>query len=171
MMEDKMLAEKPSAMSREHFLRVYASVYEHSPWVAESVYDDKDTGNVDTVSRLSSAMRMAVDMADRGMQLSLIRAHPELAVKTPDMAPSSVSEQSVAGLDQCSTEELAAFKRLNQEYREKFGFPFIVAVKGMTRAEILDVFKQRLQNDADTEFQSALQQIHKIARFRLEKLT
>jgi len=170
-MEDKMLAEKPSAMSRENFLRVYASVYEHSPWVAEAVYDDKDTGNIDTVWTLYAAMRMAVDTADRGMQLSLIRAHPELAVKTADMASSSISEQSAAGLDQCSTEEQAAFKRLNHEYRDKFGFPFIVAVKGMTRGEILDVFKQRLQNDHETEFQNALQQIHKIARFRLEKLT
>jgi len=170
-MEDKMLAEKPSAMSRDNFLRVYGSVYEHSPWVAETVYDDRDVGNVDTVWTLYAAMRMAVDMADRGMQLSLMRAHPELAVKTPDMAAASVSEQSSAGLDQCSSEELAAFKRLNHEYREKFGFPFIVAVKGMTRGEILQVFNQRLQNDYETEFQNALQQIHKIARFRLEKLT
>ena len=170
-MEDKMLAEKPSAMSLEHFLKVYGSVYEHSPWVAETVYNDKDVGNVDTVFTLFAAMRMAVDMADRGMQLSLIRAHPDLAVKTPDMAAASISEQSAAGLDQCSSEELAAFKRLNHEYREKFGFPFIVAVKGMTRGEILDVFKNRLQNDPDTEFANALQQIHKIARFRLEKLT
>jgi len=170
-MEDKMLAEKPSAMSRDNFLRVYGSVYEHSPWVAEAVYDDRDVGNVDTVWTLYAAMRMAVDMADRGMQLSLMRAHPELAVKTPDMAAASVSEQSSAGLDQCSSEELAAFKRLNHEYREKFGFPFIVAVKGMTRGEILQVFNQRLQNDYETEFQNALQQINKIARFRLEKLT
>ena len=170
-MEDKMLAEKPRAMSRDNFLRVYGSVYEHSPWVAETVYDDRDVGNVDTVWTLYAAMRMAVDMADRGMQLSLMRAHPELAVKTPDMAAASVSEQSSAGLDQCSSEELAAFKRLNHEYREKFGFPFIVAVKGMTRGEILQVFNQRLQNDYETEFQNALQQIHKIARFRLEKLT
>lgn len=170
-MEDKMLAEKPSAMSRDNFLRVYGSVYEHSPWVAEAVYDDRDVGNVDTVWTLYAAMRMAVDMADRGMQLSLMRAHPELTVKTPDMAAASVSEQSSAGLDQCSSEELAAFKRLNHEYREKFGFPFIVAVKGMTRGEILQVFNQRLQNDYETEFQNALQQIHKIARFRLEKLT
>lgn len=170
-MEDKMLAEKPSAMSRDNFLRVYGSVYEHSPWVAEAVYDDRDVGNVDTVWTLYAAMRMAVDMADRGMQLSLMRAHPELAVKTPDMAAASASEQSSAGLDQCSSEELAAFKRLNHEYREKFGFPFIVAVKGMTRGEILQVFNQRLQNDYETEFQNALQQIHKIARFRLEKLT
>lgn len=170
-MEDKMLAEKPSAMSRDNFLRVYGSVYEHSPWVAEAVYDDRDVGNVDTVWTLYAAMRMAVDMADRGMQLSLMRAHPELAVKTPDMAAASVSEQSSAGLDQCSSEELAAFKRLNHEYREKFGFPFIVAVKGMTRGEILQIFNQRLQNDYETEFQNALQQIHKIARFRLEKLT
>lgn len=170
-MEDKMLAEKPSALPRENFLRVYGGVYEHSPWVAEAVYDDKDTGNIDTVWTLYAAMRMAVDMADRGMQLSLIRAHPELAAKTADMAAASIAEQSAAGLDHCSTEELTAFTRLNHEYRDKFGFPFIVAIKGMTRAEILDVFKQRLQNDADTEFANALQQIHKIARFRLEKLT
>ncbi len=170
-MEDKMLAEKPSSMSLEHFLKVYGSVYEHSPWVAETVYSDKDVGNVDTVLTLFAAMRMAVDMADRGMQLSLIRAHPELAVKSAGMAAASIAEQSSAGLDQCSTEELTAFKRLNLEYREKFGFPFIIAVKGMTRGDILEAFKARLQNDPDTEFDNALKQIHKIARFRLEKLT
>lgn len=172
-MEDKPLLEKPSSLSRESFLRVYGGIYEHSPWVAESVYDDKDVGNVDTMLTLYAAMRMAVDMADRGTQLSLVRAHPELAAKAGDMskmAAASMAEQTGVGLDQCSTEEFAQFQRLNREYKEKFGFPFVVAVKGMTRQEILAVFKTRIDNDADTEFANALQQIHKIARFRLEKL-
>lgn len=173
-MEDKFLAEKPSGLSRETFLKVYGSIYEHSPWIAETVYDDKDIGDIDTVLKLFSAMRMTVDMADHGLKLSLIRAHPELAVRAADMAQlaaSSVAEQQGAGLHECTHEEFEEFKRLNTAYREKFGFPFVVAVKGMFKADILEAFRKRLNNDAETEFDNALAQIHKIALFRLQALT
>jgi OHCU decarboxylase len=172
-MEDKALAEKPSGLSRETFLKVYGSIYEHSPWIAEMVYDDKDVSDIDTVFKLSAAMRMVVDMADHGQKLSLIRAHPELAVGAAEMeklAAASATEQQGAGLHQCTQEELGEFKRLNGAYREKFGFPFIVAVKGLYKEEILNAFRKRLDNDPETEFENALAQIHKIALFRLEAL-
>lgn len=173
-MEDKTLAEKPSGLSRETFLKVYGGIYEHSPWVAETIYDDKDVGEIDTVLKLFTAMRMAVDLADHGLKLSLVRAHPELAVSAAEMqklAAASVSEQQGAGLHECTHEEFEEFKRLNAAYREKFGFPFIVAVKGLFKTDILDAFRARLNNDQDTEFENALVQIHKIALFRLQALT
>jgi len=173
-MEDKTLAEKPSGLSRETFLKVYGSIYEHSPWIAETVYDDKDVGDIDTVLKLFAALRMAVDMADHGLKLSLIRAHPELAVGVAEMqkmAAASVSEQTGAGLHQCTHEEFEEFKRLNAAYREKFGFPFIIAVKGLFKTDILEAFRQRMNNDPETEFETALAQIHKIALFRLQALT
>lgn len=173
-MEDKTLAEKPSGLSRETFLKVYGGIYEHASWVAETVYDDKDVGDIDTVLKLFSAMRLAVDMADHGLKLSLIRAHPELAAgpaEMKNMAPSSVSEQQGAGLHECTHEECEEFKRLNAAYREKFGFPFIIAVKGLFKADILEAFRTRLNNDPETEFGNALVQVHKIALFRLQALT
>ena len=173
-MEDKSLAEKPSGLSRETFLKVYGGVYEHSPWIAETIYDDKDVGDIDTVLKLFAAMRMAVDMADHGLKLSLVRAHPELAVSAAEMgkmAAASVSEQQGAGLHECTHEEFEEFKRLNAAYRDKFGFPFVVAVKGLFKTDILEAFRSRLNNDPDTEFENALAQIHKIALFRLQALT
>ncbi len=172
-MQDRDLSEKPSSLSRETFLRVYGGIYENAPWVAETVYDDTDVGNIDTVGTLFAAMRLAVDMADRGTKLSLLRAHPDLAVGAAQMAKmgsASIEEQQGAGLDHCTTEEFSEFERLNREYKEKFGFPFIVAVKGMMRGDILNAFRQRSMNDADAEFEAALLQVHKIARFRIEKL-
>jgi len=173
-MEDKTLSEKPSGLSRDTFLKVYGGIYEHSPWVAEMVYDDKDVGDIDTVMKLFAAMRMVVDMADHGLKLSLIRAHPELAVSAAameKMAPASIAEQQGAGLHQCTQEEFEEFKRLNAAYREKFGFPFIIAVKGLFKADILEAFRTRLNNDPETEFENALAQVHKIALFRLQALT
>jgi len=115
-------------------------------------------------------MRTEVDAAPREMRLALIRAHPELASRTR-MAQASAREQSGAGLDHCSPAEFEAFQRLNGAYNARFGFPFVVAVKGLTRAEILATFEARLANDSDTEFATAIAQIHRIAGFRLAELT
>jgi 2-oxo-4-hydroxy-4-carboxy-5-ureidoimidazoline decarboxylase len=115
------------------------------------------------------AMRGAVDAAPRERRLALIRAHPELASRTR-MAEASVREQSGAGLDHCSAEEFAAFQRLNAAYTARFGHPFIIAVKGMTRVEILGAFETRLANDPDVEFETCMAEIHRIAGFRLADL-
>ncbi len=114
-------------------------------------------------------MRAEVDAAPREMRLALIRAHPQLAVAR-SMATASVAEQRGAGLDQCSREEFDAFQRLNAAYIARFGFPFIVAVKGLTRGDILAAFEARLANDPETEFATAIAQIHRIAGFRLAAL-
>jgi len=148
-------------MDRATFLVRFGGVYEASPWVAEACWPPPPD--------LAAAMRAAVDSASREMKLELIRAHPELASRTR-MADASVREQAGVGLDQCSAEEFAAFQRLNAAYNARFGFPFIFAVKGATRAEILAAFEARLANDPEAEFETAIAQIHRIAGFRLADL-
>jgi OHCU decarboxylase len=156
---------RPSELSRAEFMARFGPVYEASPWVAEGVWPDPP----DDLEALAAAMAAVVDAAPRDLRLALIRAHPELASRAR-MADASVREQAGAGLDQCSAEEFAAFQRLNAAYNARFGFPFIVAVKGLSRADILAAFEARLANDPETEFATAIAQIHRIARFRLADL-
>ncbi|MBI1198027.1 MAG: 2-oxo-4-hydroxy-4-carboxy-5-ureidoimidazoline decarboxylase [Phenylobacterium sp.] len=152
-------------MTRDEFLARFGGVYEHSPWAAEGVWPDPPGD----AAGLAAAMAAVVDAAPREAKLALIRAHPELASRAR-MADASVKEQAGAGLDACSPEEFAAFQRLNGAYNARFGFPFIVAVKGMTRADILAAFEARLGNDPETEFETAIAQIHRIAGFRIAEL-
>lgn len=153
------------------FVARYAAVYEHSPWVAEQAAevlgDSSDTG------MLAAVMADCVDNASVDRQLELIRAHPDLAGKAQvagELTEDSTAEQASAGLEQCTAAEYERFQRLNREYRQKFGFPFVMAVRNSSRSEILEAFSARLQNDADVEFETALQEIHKIARLRLEAI-
>lgn len=148
-------------MTRDEFLARYGGVYEHSPWVAEACWPPPED--------LVGAMRAVVDAAPRERKLALIRAHPELASRAK-MAEASVKEQAGVGLDQCTPAEFEAFQRLNAAYNARFGFPFIYAVKGATRAEILAAFEARLRNDPEIEFETAIAQIHRIAGFRLADL-
>ena len=143
----------------------FGGVYEASPWVAEAVWPDPPT----TRDAMAAAMRAVVEAAPRERKLALIRAHPELASRAR-MADASVREQAGAGLDQCSTAEFEAFQRLNGAYNARFGYPFVVAVKGMGRADILAAFEARLSNEPETEFNAALAEIHRIAGFRLAEL-
>ena len=152
-------------MSRAEFQARFGPIYEASPWVAEGVWPDPPKD----LNGLAAAMAAVVDAAPDAAKLALIRAHPELASRAR-MADASVKEQSGAGLDQCSPAEFEAFQRLNAAYNARFGFPFIFAVKGATRADILAAFEARLANDPDTEFATAIAQIHRIAGFRLADL-
>ncbi len=161
-----MLAD---TLNRDDFIARFGPVYEASPWVAEAVWPTAARGALNNEQTLAQAMRDVVDTAPRDKQLALILAHPQLAVAS-NMAEASVREQRGAGLDQCSPEELADFQRLNAAYLAKFGHPFIVAVKGLSRGDILAAFTARLTNDADTEFATAMTQIHRIAGFRLAAL-
>ena len=148
------------------FLKVYGGIYEHSPWVAEAAF----TAGADTPEKIHAAMKAAVNAASRDKKLALICAHPDLAC-VQGLTAASTSEQAGAGLNQCTPEELAEFQKLNADYKKKFGFPFIVAVKGLHRTDILQQFRQRIQNDAAVEFDTALEQIHRIAGFRQAALT
>ena len=158
----------PSGLDRAGFVARYGGVYEHSPWVAEAVWD---TGRVpDDADALADAMAAQVEAAGEEAQLALLRAHPDLAGKlgvADALTPESTAEQAGAGLDRCTAEEFAEFQRLNEAYKARFGFPFILAVKGHDRASILAAFRRRVANDRATEFREALDQVHRIARLRL----
>ncbi|HKP77935.1 MAG TPA: 2-oxo-4-hydroxy-4-carboxy-5-ureidoimidazoline decarboxylase [Phenylobacterium sp.] len=151
--------------AKEDFVARFGPVYEASPWVAEGVWPDPPTDR----EGLARAMAAVVDGAPRERKLALIRAHPQLASRAR-MADASVKEQAGAGLDQCSPEQFEAFQRLNAAYNARFGFPFVAAVKGLTRADILAAFEARLANDPETEFETAIAQIHRIAGIRLAEL-
>jgi OHCU decarboxylase len=157
--------------SQSEFIARYAGIYEHSAWVAEEAAPVV-AGSTD-VERIAAVMADCVDNASLERQLALIRAHPDLAGKAQiagELTEDSTSEQASAGLDQCSADEYERFQTLNDAYREKFGFPFVMAVRGSGRAGILAAFAGRLENDADAEFETALTEIHKIARLRLQAL-
>jgi OHCU decarboxylase len=160
---------KPSQIDERRFVATYGSVYENSPHFAEAAWTATPRTQLDTVDGLVHALKAAVDAAGKPAQLALIRAHPDLADRVK-MSAESVSEQAGAGLDNCSAEELAEFRSLNDAYKARFGFPFIKAVRGFSRGEILAEFRRRAGNDPDTEFATALAEIHKIARLRLGDL-
>jgi OHCU decarboxylase len=152
---------------KQEFLKKYGGIYEHSPWIAEAAF----AAGADTAEKIHAAMKAAVTNASREKKLALICAHPDLACAERNLTAESTSEQQGAGLKQCSPEEFAEFQKLNIEYKKKFGFPFIIAVKGLNRQDILQAFRSRIHNDAAAEFDTALEQIHKIARFRLMALS
>lgn len=144
-------------------------MFEHSPWVAETVYE-VHRGPVDDAEAMFAQFESVFLASDPSRQLATLRAHPQLAcalAKPDELTLDSINEQSDAGLDRCSEAELIEFRRLNTNYTDKFGFPFIIAVKGRTRQEILRAFRERLDNDLQLEFQTALRQTCQIARFRL----
>ncbi len=158
-------------MDTHDFIARYGGIYEHSPWVAEQVAPL--AAESDDVECLATLMADCVDNAGPEQQLALIRAHPDLAGKAQiagELTADSTAEQASAGLDQCSKVEYERFQALNNAYKDKFGFPFVMAVRDSSRDEILDAFSARLKNDYDLEFETALEEIHKIARLRLEAM-
>lgn len=155
---------------RTTFVAALGGIFEHSAWVAERAYDARPFASLDA---LHDAMVHAVRNAPETMQLALIRAHPELAGKAAvrgELTADSTKEQVGAGLSQCSPEEFARLTALNAAYNAKHGFPFVLAVKGYDRASVLREFARRVENDGSIEFEEALAQIARIARFRLEAL-
>jgi len=153
------------------FVDKYGGIYEHSPWVAEEA--EAVITDATNMEAIATVMADCVDNASTERQLELIRAHPDLAGKAQiagELTEDSTSEQASAGLDQCSAEEYERFQALNEAYRDKFDFPFVMAVRNSSRAEILETFGARLGNDPDIEFETALAEIHAIARLRLEAM-
>jgi OHCU decarboxylase len=163
------MSAPPSKLTHDAFIARFGPVYEASPWVAEAVWPAAERGALDGMQAMAAAMRAIVDEAPREARLALIRAHPQLAV-AGRMAEASIREQKGAGLDRCSPDELTAFRSLNAAYLERFGHPFIIAVAGLSRGDILAAFAARIENDAEAEFATAIAQIHRIAGFRLASL-
>jgi 2-oxo-4-hydroxy-4-carboxy-5-ureidoimidazoline decarboxylase len=163
----------PREMSRQEFVARFGGVYEHSPWIAEALYDRGLTPNHDTPDGLATALAAVLASAAEDAKLALIRAHPDLAGRAAiagDLTAASISEQAGAGLDRCTPEEYRRFQELNEAYRQKFGFPFILAIAGKSRHDILAAFEARIENDPSTEFRTALAEIDTIARLRLQAM-
>ncbi|CAJ0777452.1 Uric acid degradation bifunctional protein [Ralstonia condita] len=159
-----------NGMDASQFVQVLGGIYEHSPWVAEQAATQRPFASPEA---LAAAMRNVVDTAGIEPQLKLVRAHPELAGKAAvrgELTAESTREQSGAGLNLCTPEEFARLQALNAQYNEKFGFPFILAVRGYDRHGIIENFSHRVENDRDTELRASLEQIHRIAGFRLADL-
>lgn len=158
-------------MSTADFVKRFGGIYEHSPWVAERAAPF--VGASADFDQIAELMADCVDNASHDQQLALIRAHPELAGKTQianKLTEHSSAEQASAGLDQCSEEEFQRFQSFNERYKEKFDFPFVMAVRDSSRAAILEEFERRLENDYAMEFETAIVEVHKIARLRLEAI-
>ena len=159
-----------SAPSKTEFVATLGDIFECSPWVAAGAFEKRPFASL---GDLHEAMCGVVAAADSEAQLKLIRAHPDLAGKAAlagELTAASSGEQAGAGLDRLTRDEYRRFHALNDAYRTRFGFPFVLAVKGHTKTSILDAFESRLANEPDRERERALTEIYKIARFRLEAL-
>ena len=159
-----------SRADRTHFIKVLGGIFEHSPWVAERAWDARP---FPTIAALHAAMVDAVLAANVEAQMALICAHPDLAGReaaTGTLTKDSQAEQASAGLDRCTTQELDRVQQLNRRYREKFGFPFVMAVKHRSKDEILAAFAARIGNGHEQELTTCLSEIYKIGRLRLDAL-
>ena len=159
-----------NAMDRAAFVQKFGGIFENSPWVAEKVWEKRPFARLDD---MHAAMVAVAKNAPAAVQLVLLQSHPDLAGKEAQagtMTASSVAEQASAGLNALSHAEMVRISDLNADYKKKFGFPFIIAVRMHTKEGILFEFNRRLQNDTQTEFANDLQNVYIITRLRLNKL-
>jgi 2-oxo-4-hydroxy-4-carboxy-5-ureidoimidazoline decarboxylase len=160
-------------MDKQAFVDRFGGVFEHSAWVADRGFDhlnDRDRLNASTVH---VALCQAFRAASREERLAVLRAHPDLAGKLAiagELTEASKAEQAGAGLDRLSAEEYARFTEFNRRYQETFGFPFIVAVKGLDKTDILRAFESRISNTEPDEFATACAEVEKIALIRLQAM-
>ncbi|MED3997423.1 2-oxo-4-hydroxy-4-carboxy-5-ureidoimidazoline decarboxylase [Peribacillus frigoritolerans] len=150
-------------LNKAEFIEKLGWVYEHSPWIAERSWEYKPFISVED---LKQKMEVVVQNASLSEKLQLIKSHPDLAARI-DMAEASVKEQSAAGLNSLSPDEYEEFHALNNQYKEKFGFPFIFAVRGSDKTVIKAEMKRRIGLDQANELKEAIKQIHLIASHRL----
>ena len=162
------MINKINKLPKSKFIKVFANIFENSRWIAEELYIQKPFDNFE---ELSSKILNIFETSTKEKQLKILKDHPDLANKTKIslLTPDSLKEQTSAGLDQCTKEEFSEFKKLNDTYK-KFGFPFILAVKGKTKIEIMNNFRKRISSDPEIEFDEAVKQVKQIASLRLIEL-
>jgi 2-oxo-4-hydroxy-4-carboxy-5-ureidoimidazoline decarboxylase len=148
------------------FVDAVGCIFEHSPWVAERAYDARPFASLDA---LYAAMTAEVERGTFAERLALLKAHPDLGARAR-LSTASAQEQAGAGLDSLTPGEFEQLQRLNTAYRNRFGFPFLLAVKGSTKHDVLRELQARMEASAEDEFREALRQVYRIARFRLEDL-
>ena len=162
------MINKINKLSQSEFIKVFANIFENARWIAEELYKQKPFKDFD---ELSSKMMNIFEISTKEKKLKILNDHPDLGNKTKigSLTPDSLKEQKNAGLDQCTKEEFTEFNKLNDDYK-KFGFPFILAVKGKNKIEILNNFRKRINSELEIEFNEAVEQVKKIASLRLEDL-
>jgi len=158
--------DKFNKLSKAEFISIFGNIFEKTEWIAERCYESKPYNNPD---ELVSKMMKIFENSEKEKHLEILNSHPDLAVEKK-LTKDSKNEQKNASLNQCTDEEFVEFKKLNEEYKKKFGFPFIVAVKGKNKEEILNSFRQRITNNINLEFEEAKKQVKKIASFRLGEI-
>ena len=164
---------RPSTRSRDEFVAPYGGIFEHSPWIAERAFEGELGPAHNTAIGLHSALARKFRAASEDERLGVIKAHPDLAGKLAAarrLTPESTAEQAGAGLDALTDAERAAFTELNDRYTDRFGFPFVIAVKGLNKDQILAAFRRRIENDRETEFAEACRQVERIALLRLNEM-
>ena len=158
--------KKINSLDKSEFLSIFGNVFEKSKWISEKVFDKKPFKN------LESFVSEIIDIYENSENktiLEILNLHPELAVEKK-LTTDSEAEQSKANLKQCTNEEFNEFKKLNIEYKKKFSFPLIIAVKGKNKNQILKYFRERIKNTLNEEFLEAKKQVKKIAIFRLDEI-
>jgi OHCU decarboxylase len=158
--------DKFNKLSKSEFISIFGNIFEKTEWIAERCYESKPYNNLD---ELVSKMMKIFENIEKERHLEILNSHPDLAIEKK-LTEDSKNEQKNASLNQCTDEEFVEFKKLNEEYKKKFGFPFIVAVKGKNKEEILNSFRQRITNNINLEFEEAKKQVKKIASFRLGEI-
>ncbi|GCE45325.1 2-oxo-4-hydroxy-4-carboxy-5-ureidoimidazoline decarboxylase [Thermosporothrix hazakensis] len=166
----KMTLQEINALDQERFTATLSSLFEGSPWIVREAWKARP---FQSKQELHQALCTILEQAPRERQLDLIRAHPDLAGRAAQLgtlSPASTDEQASARLNRLSPEELATFTRLNQAYRERFGFPFLICTRENTKESILASYPERLQHTAEQEMKIALGEIEKICHYRLQDL-
>ena len=158
--------DKVNNLRKSDFISIFGNVFEKTQWIAEKAYDSKPYKNFE---ELFSKMMEIFENSKKERHLEILNAHPDLAIEKK-LTEDSKNEQKNASLNQCTDEEFIEFKKLNEEYKKKFAFPFIIAVKGKNKEEILNSFRQRITNNINLEFEEAKKQVKKIASFRLSEI-
>jgi OHCU decarboxylase len=159
-----MTIDAVNRLDREAFVEAFGWIFEHSPWVAERAWKERPFGDARTL--LGSMIRQ-VEMAAAAEQMALLREHPDLGTRAK-LSDASAAEQAGAGLDQLTPAEFELFTKLNDGYKERFGFPFLYAVKGSNKQDILSALARRVTARLDEEYAEALRQVYRMAGFRLE---
>ena len=162
------MINKINKLSESEFAKVFANIFENASWIAKKLHNLKPFTNFE---ELSSKMINVFESCSKEEKLKILNAHPDLADKTKIslLTPDSKKEQNSASLDQCTEDEFNEFKKLNLIYK-KFGFPFIFAVKGKNKNEILNNLKKRVSSSSQIEFEEAIKQVKKIASLRLKEI-
>ena len=158
--------DKVNKLNKSDFISIFGNVFEKTEWIAQKSYDSKPYKNFE---ELFSKMVEIFENSNKESHIKILNAHPDLAIEKR-LTEDSKNEQQNASLNQCTNEEFLEFKKLNEEYKKKFGFPFITAVKGKNKEEILNSFRQRITNNINSEFEEAKKQVKKIASFRLSEI-